>query len=168
MQWSHFSIGDLLKTCSQQAQSTVGEKVRHYFKQGGGCHKAKIKHLCFFSKHEKLAIFYTGTNLNCSLALDRLSSEGTACFTTVYGEKGKPKGAKERSIVGTQWTEVSIWRKVSVSGVRTPRSQEAACSWGKQYWHVAVKRLFCNQHNSDAMNRRWQGPGTEHRSTSWL
>lgn len=83
-QWPHFSFVNLLQTCSQQVQSTVGEKEDLYFKHGRGCKKKKIKHLCFFSKHDKLAISYAEANLSCPLALDRLSSGGTACFTTVY------------------------------------------------------------------------------------
>lgn len=73
----------------------------------------KIKHLCFFSKHEELAISLAETHLSCSLALGRLSSGGTACFTTVCGEREEHKGAKERPIVGAQWTEVPTREKVS-------------------------------------------------------
>lgn len=127
----------------------------------------KIKHLCFFSKHEKLAIFYTGTNLNLWHWIGS-AWEGQCVLQLFVERRGSPKEPKKDLLLGPNELrclpgERSVSLGCSCQGHRRQlvlKVNSIRC--------VAVKRLFCNQHNSDAINRRWQWQGTEHRRTSWL
>lgn len=83
--------------------------------------------------------------------------------------EGKARRAKERSIVSTQWTEVLSREQVSIYVTKDQQGHRRQLVLEvNNIRHVAGERLFCNEHNSDAINRRWKEWGTEHRRTSWL
>lgn len=104
---------------------------------------------------------------SCPLALDRRSLGGTACFTTVYWEREKHKEPKKDLLLGLSGLRCSA-RNRSASHVTKDQQghRRQLVLKVNNTRHVAGERLFCKEHNSDAINRRWKEWGAEHRRTS--